>query len=182
MMDMTAVEAVEKGGGDGMSERWTKTPGARKQERWVPSQARITAIRSTEKTGDSVSGSGSLEWRFVKTSNKGWGCNQPNLPTVNCGPSPRHTFCSQRAVPLPRFKEPSRGCTTGRHPCFRKGSQVGRTSHDFTLIYRFPKKSTCSMPKDPNAAHQIEASTSEAPPPITGARRGMGRMHTECRR
>jgi hypothetical protein len=36
-----------------------------------PSQARITAIRSPEKTGDSVSGSGGLEWRFIKTSNKG---------------------------------------------------------------------------------------------------------------
>ena len=183
MVDMTAIEAVGKGRGNGMSERCPKTPRARKQERWLPSQARITAIRSPDKTGDSVSGSDGLEWRFIKTSNKGWGCKQPNLPTVNCGPSPRHTFCSQRAVPLPRLKEPSSGgCTTGRHPCFRKGSQVGRTSHDFTLIYRSPKKSTCSLPKDPNTAHQKEASTSRSRPPVTGAPRGMGRMHTGHRR
>ena len=63
------------------------------------------------------------------TSNKGRG--------GNCKPA---SPISLHTVPWERSKKTK---ATGRHPfCWKKGSQGGRTSQGFTLVYRFPKNAT----------------------------------------
>ena len=46
----------------------------------LPSQARITTIRSPDKTGDSVSGSDGLEWRFIRHPIKDGAASNPISP------------------------------------------------------------------------------------------------------
>ena len=51
----------------------------------------------------------------------------------------------------------SEGCTTDRHPCFRKGSQVDRTSHGLHLDLLTSEEIYLLLPKDPRAVHQRES-------------------------